>query len=62
MSPWTIWFLQEAIKIAIQRLSGIGALDGITEEQAKAELARLTADLPAQLPTPEELEGPVAPD
>lgn len=62
MSPWTIWFIQEAIKIAITRLQGIGALDGITEEQAKAEIQRLTETLPAKLPSPEDLEGPLAPD
>ena len=62
MNPWAIWTIQEALKIAIRRLEGLGSLDNITEEQARAEIARLTESLPAKLPTPEELEGPIPPE
>lgn len=59
MSNWAIWFVQEGIKLLIERLNNLGSLDGITEEQAKAEIERLTLALPAQLPSPEELEGEI---
>ena len=62
MSPWAIWAIQEGLKIAIHRLEGAGSLDSITEEQAKAEIAKLTELLPVKLPTPEELEGPIPPE
>lgn len=59
MSPWAIWAIQEALKITIQRLEGMGSLDSITEEQAKAEIAKMTAELPGKLPSPSDLEGDI---
>lgn len=56
MSPWVIFLIQEATKLAIQRIEALGKLGTLTEDEAKAMAQSIADSLSSVLPTPEELE------
>lgn len=62
MSIQAIVFLSaELFKLVLSHLSQQGSLNTLTQAQAEAMVAKLAAELPSILPTPEELENPTPP-
>jgi len=51
----------ELFKLVLNHLSAQGSLNTLTQAQAEAMVAKLAADLPSLLPTPEQLENPTTP-
>lgn len=54
------WLIAEMAKLVINRLAQAGKLNNLTQAQAEAEFASISAALPSVLPSPEELEKPPA--
>lgn len=55
MRSATAWLISQLIISVIYRLQQAGKYNSLTQEEADAELARITAALSSDLPSPQEL-------
>ena len=57
MNPAIFFLASETVKLVLQHLATRGQLNNLTQAQAEAMVKSLADNLPASLPTPEELEN-----
>lgn len=58
MNPNTAWFIAQLVMLGVNRLQQNGKYDSLTQSEAEAEVARITAQLQTKdsgLPSPQEL-------
>lgn len=55
MNPAIAWLISQLILQTITRLQQSGKYDSLTQEEAELEVARITAQLRTELPSPADL-------
>lgn len=55
MNPAVAWLVSQLILQTITRLQQSGKYDSLTQEEAELEVARITAQLRTELPSPADL-------